>query len=109
MGFGRRLIDRKPLNHSWRSVTSFTRGECMSQVDTQPNHWCLRFGLMKLAGFMAAVLLLMPCFAGAQSSHDVVLYAAEAPVRQGAWTIVNDATAAGGRRLHDNNVSTIKA
>jgi hypothetical protein len=30
---------------------------------------------------------------------DVILFAADAPVRKGAWTIVADSTAAGGRRL----------
>jgi hypothetical protein len=32
---------------------------------------------------------------------DVVLYAARAPVRKGAWTPVGDPGAAGGRRLYD--------
>ncbi len=30
---------------------------------------------------------------------DIVLYAAEAPVRAGSWRVVTDSTAAGGRRL----------
>ena len=37
------------------------------------------------------------------SPTDVVLYAAEAPVRVGAWSIVSDASAAGGSRLNNPN------
>ncbi|HET7220082.1 MAG TPA: phospholipase D-like domain-containing protein [Vicinamibacterales bacterium] len=37
------------------------------------------------------------------SPTDVVLYASEAPVRVGAWSIVADATAAGGNRLNNPN------
>jgi hypothetical protein len=35
---------------------------------------------------------------GAQAG-DIVLYAAEAPVRAGSWRVVTDSTAAGGKRL----------
>lgn len=35
------------------------------------------------------------------SERDVVLYAAEAPVRVGAWTVVADSTAAGGQRIYN--------
>ena len=37
------------------------------------------------------------------SPTDVVLYAAEAPVRVGAWSVVSDASAAGGSRLNNPN------
>jgi hypothetical protein len=33
------------------------------------------------------------------SSSDVVLWAAEAPVKSGAWSVVADGTAAGGSRI----------
>ena len=33
------------------------------------------------------------------SSGDIVIYAAEVPVRAGSWRVVSDTTAAGGRRL----------
>jgi hypothetical protein len=39
---------------------------------------------------------------------DVVLYAAEAPVRQGAWVEVADSSAAGGRRLRHPNAGAAK-
>ncbi len=39
---------------------------------------------------------------------DIVLYAAEAPVRVGNWTIVDDATAAGGKRLRNPNLGGAK-
>jgi acid phosphatase type 7 len=42
---------------------------------------------------------------------DIVLYAADASVRVGGWTVVTDATAAGGRRMHhpDGGDSKIRA
>jgi len=39
---------------------------------------------------------------------DIVLYAAEAPIRSGAWTIVPDGTAAGGARLFNPNAGAAK-
>jgi hypothetical protein len=38
----------------------------------------------------------------------VVLYAAEAPVRVGAWAVVADATAAGGKRISNPDVGAAK-
>ena len=35
------------------------------------------------------------------ASGDIVLYASEASVRAGNWQVVNDATAAGGARIHN--------
>jgi len=40
--------------------------------------------------------------------QDVVLYAADAPVRSGAWTVVADATAAGGARLSHPDAGAAK-
>ena len=42
------------------------------------------------------------------SSGDVVLWAAEAPVRVGAWSVVSDGTAAGGRRLLNPDLAAPK-
>jgi hypothetical protein len=39
---------------------------------------------------------------------DVVLYAAEAQVRQGAWAVTADSTAAGGVRLYNRDVGLAK-
>jgi hypothetical protein len=41
-------------------------------------------------------------------SGDIVLYAADARVRSGSWTIVPDGTAAGGARLSHPNASAAK-
>jgi Bacterial Ig domain len=41
-------------------------------------------------------------------SNDVVLYAAEAPVRVGSWAVVTDATAAGGQRIYQPNAGVAK-
>jgi hypothetical protein len=43
------------------------------------------------------------------SADDIVIYAAEAPVRAGSWRVVTDTTAAGGRRLEqpDAGAATI--
>jgi hypothetical protein len=41
-------------------------------------------------------------------SDDIVLYAARAAVRVGSWTVVPDASAAGGSRIHDPDVSSPK-
>jgi hypothetical protein len=42
------------------------------------------------------------------ASGTVVLYAAEAPVRVGAWSVVADATAAGGKRISNPDVGAAK-
>jgi hypothetical protein len=42
------------------------------------------------------------------SAADIVLYAAEANVRVGAWSVEDDATAAGGRRLRNPNAGAAK-
>jgi len=42
------------------------------------------------------------------SPSDVVLYAAKAPVRVGAWNVVADSTAAGGQRLENVNAGAAK-
>jgi hypothetical protein len=39
---------------------------------------------------------------------DVVLYAADAVVIKGTWSLVNDSTAAGGRRIATPNASAVK-
>jgi hypothetical protein len=39
---------------------------------------------------------------------DIVIYASEAPTRVGNWTVVTDATAAGGNRLRNPNQSAAK-
>jgi hypothetical protein len=39
---------------------------------------------------------------------DIVLYAADAPIRVGNWVVVNDTTAAGGKRLRNPNASGAK-
>ena len=39
---------------------------------------------------------------------DIILWAADAPVRKGAWTIVADSTAAGGRRLSHPDAGAAK-
>ena len=42
------------------------------------------------------------------SGEEVVLYAAQAPVIAGNWSVVNDATAAGGTRLQNPNAGAAK-
>ena len=44
----------------------------------------------------------------AQSTGEVVLYAAEAPVKAGAWSVVADQSAAGGARLHNTDAGAPK-
>lgn len=45
----------------------------------------------------------------AQTSNNIVLYAAEAAVKEGNWLAVTDATAAGGSRLANTNAGAAKA
>ena len=42
------------------------------------------------------------------SPDDVALYAGEAPVRQGAWAVTADSTAAGGVRLYNRDAGLAK-
>lgn len=65
----------------------------------------LKKTLSKLLFLFTPFLLLAP--AQAQTA-DPVLYASEAPVRVGAWSVVTDATAAGGQRLANRNVGLAK-
>lgn len=58
----------------------------------------LRYPFSKLLFLIAPFLLLAPVAAQAQTA-DAVIYAAEAPVKVGAWSVVTDSTAAGGTRL----------
>jgi hypothetical protein len=44
-----------------------------------------------------------------QSVTEVVLYASEASVRSGAWTVVADSSAAGGNRIHHPDAGNPKA
>jgi len=44
----------------------------------------------------------------APSAGDIVLWAAEAPVRVGAWSVVADATAAGGNRIANPDAGAAK-
>ncbi|PYR93834.1 MAG: hypothetical protein DMF84_08490 [Acidobacteria bacterium] len=44
----------------------------------------------------------------ASLSNDVILYASEAPVKVGTWTVVADATAAGGARIYQPNAGVAK-
>ena len=45
---------------------------------------------------------------GSAGVGDIVLYAAEAPVKTGTWTVVADASAAGGTRLANPNLNAAK-
>ncbi len=45
---------------------------------------------------------------GSAGAGDIVLYAAEAPVRTGTWRVVGDASAAGGSRLANPNLNAAK-
>jgi hypothetical protein len=55
---------------------------------------------------------ILPKTAGTQppppSADEVTLYAGEATTRVGNWTIVSDAAAAGGRRIHNPNAGAAK-
>jgi hypothetical protein len=44
----------------------------------------------------------------APAASDIVLYASEAPVRVGNWTVVSDSTAAGGARIANSNLGAPK-
>jgi endonuclease/exonuclease/phosphatase family metal-dependent hydrolase len=63
--------------------------------------------LVSVSISFGSVLGLIPSLSSAQSASDVVLYAAEAPVRSG-WNIVADSTAAGGSRLANPNLGASK-
>jgi len=43
-----------------------------------------------------------------QASSEIIMYAAEAPVKAGGWTAVADASAAGGSRIHLPDAGTPK-
>jgi phosphatidylserine/phosphatidylglycerophosphate/cardiolipin synthase-like enzyme len=45
---------------------------------------------------------------GGGGEGDIILYAAEAPVKVGAWTVVTDNTAAGGSRIYNTNAGLAK-
>src|SRR5688572_15126897 len=57
--------------------------------------------------FIGAVLGLDAGTTSAQSASEIVLYAAEAPVKSG-WNVVVDSTAAGGARLANSNLGGAK-
>jgi len=42
------------------------------------------------------------------SGRDIVLWAAEAPLKVGDWSVVNDTSAAGGKRLENANAGAIR-
>jgi len=63
--------------------------------------------LVSVSFFVGAVLGLALSNTSAQSGTDVVLYAAEAPVKSG-WNVVADSTAAGGARLANPNLGAPK-
>src|ERR1044072_104152 len=44
----------------------------------------------------------------APTAADIVLWAAEAPVKVGAWSVVADATAAGGNRIANPDAGAAK-
>ena len=44
----------------------------------------------------------------APTSGEVILWAAEAPVRVGAWSVVSDGTAAGGKRISNTDFGAAK-
>ena len=58
-----------------------------------------------LMAFAIIAMLLPFCLvtsaSAQQTSHDIVLYAAETTNKVGAWTVYTDATAAGGSRIRD--------
>ena len=63
--------------------------------------------LASVAVILGVVLVCSLGTSSAQSASDIVLYAAEAPLRSG-WTVVADSTAAGGSRLANPNFGVPK-
>src|SRR5215813_1853772 len=57
--------------------------------------------------FLGAILALSLDITSAQSGSDIVLYAAEAPVKSG-WNVISDSTAAGGARLANADLGAPK-
>src|SRR5215213_1025054 len=51
--------------------------------------------------FAFITVIYTPGASAGQSAAEVVLYAAEAPVRAGSWAVVADPSAAGGARIHN--------
>ena len=80
----------------------------MSHSSTRVLFWLgFSLGLASAAGLADKLILSSTSGAGAntpvallQSSSEIVLYAFEANVRAGGWTVVSDSTAAGGARIH---------
>ena len=62
-----------------------------------------RISLMLLSALVFAPALLLTA-----APPDVVLYAAQAPVRIGAWNVVADPTAAGGAALRNPDLGAVK-
>ena len=56
-----------------------------------------------------AALATPPPANGTAGAGDVVLYAAEAPIRTGTWSVVTDASAAGGARLGNPNLNAAQS
>ena len=63
--------------------------------------------LVSVSIFLGGVLALSLGITSAQSGNDIVLYAAEAPVKSG-WNVISDSTAAGGTRLANPNLGVPK-
>jgi phosphatidylserine/phosphatidylglycerophosphate/cardiolipin synthase-like enzyme len=82
-------------------VASYVDTNSGLRTDTTYNYRVRAFTTGGNSGY--SNILTVKTLAIALSQGDVVLYAAKAPVRVGAWTPVADATAAGGQRLENFN------
>jgi len=64
--------------------------------------------MRRLPLMILSALVLAPAFSLNAAPPDVVLYAAQAPVRIGAWNVVSDSTAAGGAALRNPDLGAAK-
>jgi len=69
-----------------------------------PNKFMFRISPLLLI----AVLLLLKLATAQANPSDIVLYASEATTRIGNWSVVSDATAAGGARLANADLGGVK-
>jgi len=67
-----------------------------------------RFTATDNSGASASASVVITVTIPPQTSSEIIMYAAEAPVKAGGWTAVADATAAGGSRIHLADAGTPK-
>ena len=87
------------------NATTYTDSNSGLQAETAYNYRVRAFTTAGNSPFSNTITITTPSIA--LSARDVVLYASEAAERNGSWTPVSDATAAGGAFLNNANAGAV--